>query len=69
MVEIEQEELTALREKASKYDELLPIHEELEKNHNSLKDDYITLCKGQQQSAPKADDFDTLCSSKFDKNK
>lgn len=67
MEELTQEEIATLREKASKYDELLPQHEKLVEDNNALKDDYIKLCKGQQQSNEEVDDFDVLCSKKFGK--
>lgn len=74
MVEIEQEELERLRETETRYNSLLEEHntlrsehETLSKSHSELKDDYIKLCKGQVQSPPQEDDFDALCSKKFDR--
>ena len=68
MVEIEQEELERLKDIENKYNTLLPEHEELVGKHNSLKDDYISLSKGQQTNGGnKQDDFDEYCSNKFKK--
>lgn len=68
MVEIEQEELDSLRQRAGLYDELSAQHEELKNAHNTLKDDYIALCKGKQATEQQqVDDFDRLCAERFKK--
>lgn len=68
MVEIEQEELERLRAIEEQHNTLLAEHEQLKQSNSTLKDDYIALCKGQQQKAVnKTDDFDVLCKEKFGK--
>ena len=74
MVDIEQEEFDTIKAKADKYDELQAQHNTLLEQHNALKesngklkDDYIALCKGQQQGEREksVDDFDKICQEKF----
>ena len=75
MVEIEQEEYERLiavdkahKELSENHAKLVKEHEELKVNNGQLKDDYIKLCKGQQQGLDnKPDDFDALCAKKFGK--
>ena len=69
MVELEQEEFERLKNFETMYNELKPQHDELVNKHNTLKDDYITLSKGQQPNGDsnKQDEFDALCSTRFKK--
>ena len=67
MVEIEQEEFERLKSFEELYNQLNEKHTKLEGEHNTLKDDYIALSRGQQQGANNKDDFDTLCQEKFNK--
>lgn len=67
MVEIEEEELAGLRNRAGLYDNLVNEHENLKQAHNQLKDDYISICRGQQKQNNDVDDFDKICADKFDK--
>lgn len=70
MVEIEQEELDRLRNIENDYNNLTSAHNKLQEAHNTLKDDYISLCQGRGQSdSNKENDFDKICSEKFDKKK
>lgn len=69
MVEIEQEELERLKGFEVKYNELSLKHEELQSMHNTLKDDYIELSKGQRdnENNKQTDSFDQICAERFGK--
>lgn len=68
MVEVEQEELERLKGFESKYAELEKEHADLKTRHDTLKDDYISLSKGQQgKEEDNKDDFTAYCEKKFKK--
>ena len=68
MVEIEQEELERLKGIENAHNALVQEHENLKAQHNTLKDDYIAMSKGQHGKANNDTDlFDDFCSKKFGK--
>ena len=77
MLEIAEEELNTLRDKANKYDYLQPRYNELNSQHETLKskhaelsESYISLCKGQEEkTAGNKDEFDDLCNKLFKRGK
>lgn len=68
MVEIEQEELDLIKSKAEQYDVLKAEHDKLVAEHNTLKDDYISLSKGQHEDEMKSVDyFAEYCKKRYGK--
>lgn len=68
MVEVEQEEIERLRAIETSYTELTEKHSKLEKDHATLKDEYIELSR-HAVSKPKTEtsEFDAFCKNKFGK--
>lgn len=69
MVEIEQEELERLKGIETNYNELVEKHTKLEKDHSTLKDEYIEMSRGQRgvSGTNKTDEFTDYCKNKFGK--
>lgn len=68
MVEIEQEELDRLRNIETAHAQLQQEHADLQARHNTLKDDYIGLSKGQRENSNnKTDTFDDICKQRYGK--
>ena len=68
MVEIEQEELDRLRSIETAHTQLQQEHADLQARHNTLKDDYIGLSKGQRENSNnKTDTFDDICKQRYGK--
>ena len=66
MVEIDEEELNSLRSRAEQFDTLKAEHDKLVADHNTLKDDYISLSKGQREDEMKSVDyFAEMCKKRY----
>lgn len=68
MVEIDEEELNSLRSMAEQFDTLKAEHDKLVADHNTLKDDYISLSKGQREDEMgSVDYFAEYCKKRYGK--